>query len=80
MGQPMVKVNAKYPIQSFVKRIFDLFFSILLLPLFILLYPIIGLLIKLDSAGPIFYRDERMGRWGKPFKCWKFRTMVVNAD
>lgn len=80
MIETMVKVNSKHPIQSFMKRIFDLFFSALLVPLFILLCPIIGLLIKLDSAGPIFYKDERMGRWGKPFKCWKFRTMVVNAD
>ncbi len=76
----MVKIKSKHPIQTLMKRAFDLFLSLLLLPLFLLFLPIIGLLIKLDSTGPVFFRDERMGRWGQPFKCWKFRTMVVNAD
>lgn len=76
----MAKEQSKYPIQCAIKRIFDLFFVLLLLPVFLLLWPIIGLLIKLDSTGPVFYKDERMGRWAKPFKCWKFRTMVVDAD
>lgn len=38
------------------------------------------LLIKLDSRGPVFYRDVRVGKGGKPFRIFKFRTMVVNAD
>ncbi len=76
----MVKIKSKYPVQAIIKRVFDILFSLLLLPLFLLFLPIIGLLIKLDSAGPVFFRDDRMGRWGQPFKCWKFRTMVVNAD
>lgn len=76
----MVKIKSKHPVQAIMKRVFDLFFSLLLLPLFLLFLPIIGLLIKLDSTGPVFFRDERMGRWGHPFKCWKFRTMVVDAD
>lgn len=76
----MVKIKSKHPIQATIKRVFDLFLSLLLLPLFLLFLPVIGLLIKIDSTGPVFFRDERMGRWGKPFKCWKFRTMVVNAD
>jgi len=43
-------------------------------------FPIMVVIIKLDSSGPIFYRPERLGRGGKPFRLWKFRTMVTNAD
>ncbi len=78
--EKMVKIRSKHPIQSAIKRLFDLFFSLLLLPLFLLFLPIIAFLIKIDSTGPIFFRDERMGRLGHPFKCWKFRTMVLDAD
>lgn len=64
----------------FFKRIFDLFFAffglLFLFPFFI----IIGILIKLDSKGSIFYLQERIGFNGKPFKIWKFRTMVMDAD
>jgi len=47
-----------------------------LLPIFIG----IGILIKLDSPGPIFYRSRRFGRFGRMFDMYKFRSMVVNAD
>ncbi|RIH84451.1 sugar transferase [Calidithermus roseus] len=61
------------------KRLFDLAAAtlgiILLLPLFLLL----ALLIKLDDWGPVFFRQERVGYRGKPFRIWKFRSMVVNA-
>jgi len=63
-----------------MKRIFDIVFSalglLLLLPFFLL----VTLLIKLDTKGPVFYLQERIGKGGKPFKIFKFRTMVVNAD
>jgi lipopolysaccharide/colanic/teichoic acid biosynthesis glycosyltransferase len=62
------------------KRIFDLIFTvpglIVLLPFFVL----IALWIKLDSKGPVLYRQERVGRHGKTFGIYKFRTMVENAD
>jgi lipopolysaccharide/colanic/teichoic acid biosynthesis glycosyltransferase len=41
---------------------------------------IISLLVKLDSPGPVIYRSARVGRFGKPFRMYKFRTMMVNAD
>ena len=41
---------------------------------------LIGLLIKLTGKGPIFYGQTRIGQFGKPFRIWKFRSMVVNAD
>lgn len=63
-----------------IKRCFDLCGSIILLILFSPLYLFIGLLIKLDSPGPIFFRQERIGLHCKKFKIWKFRTMVTNAE
>lgn len=65
---------------QWVKRSLDilivLLFSILAIPLTLL----ISILIKLDSPGPIFYRQKRVGKQGKQFDMWKFRTMVQNAD
>ena len=62
------------------KRLFDIIFSflglILLLPLFI----IVSILIKVDSSGPIFFLQERVGLYGKYFKIIKFRTMKVNHN
>ncbi len=63
-----------------LKRIFDLLSS---LTVFLLLLPItllIALLIIADSKGGVFYKQERIGKNGKPFLLWKFRTMSVNAD
>lgn len=50
--------------------------TILLLPLMF----VVALLIKLDDGGPVFFRQERIGKHGRVFKIWKFRSMVVNAD
>jgi lipopolysaccharide/colanic/teichoic acid biosynthesis glycosyltransferase len=62
------------------KRIFDIVLVstglMLLAPLFLLL----GLLVKLDSSGPVFYKARRVGRGGVQFRMYKFRTMRVDAD
>lgn len=63
-----------------MKRLFDIFFSIIGLMLVSPLFVIVVLVIKLSSPGPVFYKGERIGKNGKPFKMYKFRTMVVNAD
>jgi len=64
-----------------VKRAFDIFFSFsVIFVLFPFIVPLIGLAIKLNSKGPIFFRQLRSGRNGKPFWCYKFRTMTVNND
>lgn len=63
-----------------IKRTFDLFFTI---PGVILLSPFLvafALIIKLTSPGPVFYRGVRAGKNFKPFRIFKFRTMVVNAE
>jgi exopolysaccharide biosynthesis polyprenyl glycosylphosphotransferase len=62
------------------KRIFDIFWSVIGLLLLGLLYPFIALAIKLDSAGPILYTQKRMGRHGKQFRVFKFRSMVEDAE
>jgi putative colanic acid biosynthesis UDP-glucose lipid carrier transferase len=68
-------------INRLVKRVFDMVFAGFIL-LFVLswLIPLIGLLIKLDSPGPIFFRQERNGRDNKIFRIYKFRTMRVHKD
>ncbi|MGK6351551.1 undecaprenyl-phosphate glucose phosphotransferase [Parapedobacter sp. DT-150] len=65
----------------FKKRVFDLAFSAAVI-LFVLswLYPIIALLIRLESRGPILFKQLRSGRDNKPFLCYKFRSMRVNSD
>lgn len=64
----------------FGKRIMDVIFSALAILLLLPVFIVIALLIKLDSKGPIFYRQIRMGKDFKPFGLYKFRTMVVDAD
>jgi Undecaprenyl-phosphate glucose phosphotransferase len=64
-----------------VKRLFDCIFALLVIVfVFIWLFPIIALLIVLESNGPVFFIQTRSGRYNKPFKCYKFRSMVVNND
>ena len=63
-----------------VKRCFDVVFSLSVLILFSPVYLLLALLIALSSQGPIFYIQERVGKDYKPFRCIKFRTMVVNAE
>ena len=62
------------------KRFFDLVFSAVGLLALSPFFLVIALLIKIDSAGPIFFRQVRVGRYLCPFRIHKFRTMVVNAS
>jgi exopolysaccharide biosynthesis polyprenyl glycosylphosphotransferase len=63
-----------------IKRFFDLCLSFLFIILLSPLYLLIAIIIKLDSPGPIFFKQKRVGLHGKEFKIWKFRTMVTNAE
>jgi lipopolysaccharide/colanic/teichoic acid biosynthesis glycosyltransferase len=62
------------------KRLFDIFFSALgllgLLPLFL----IVAIWVKIDSHGPVFFRQVRVGRFGRTFRIFKFRTMCLGAE
>jgi len=63
-----------------LKRIGDIVIAAGILALFLPAFPIIALIIKLSSTGPVFYKDRRQGLHGKDFNCLKFRSMVVSAD
>jgi lipopolysaccharide/colanic/teichoic acid biosynthesis glycosyltransferase len=63
-----------------MKRLIDIILSSMALILLSPLFAVVAILIKVDSAGPIFYRGIRIGRYGKPFRIYKFRTMVANAE
>lgn len=62
------------------KRIFDVIVSLVGLMIVSPLFILMALRIKRDSSGPVFYRGIRVGRFGKPFKIFKFRTMLVDAE
>lgn len=66
---------------NFLKRAFDIAFSTFAI-VFVMswLYPIIALLIKMDSEGPAIFKQKRSGKNNKPFVCYKFRTMKVNQE
>ncbi|RMF68922.1 MAG: sugar transferase [Calditrichaeota bacterium] len=61
------------------KRFFDLVVSILGLLLLSPIFAVVAIFIKLDSEGPVFFRQERMGKGGRIFRIFKFRTMVKDA-
>lgn len=63
-----------------LKRLFDLLGSCVGLLVLSPLLLLIALAVKLDSPGPVFFRQERVGRYGRPFLIHKFRTMVSNAE
>lgn len=65
----------------FKKRMFDIMFSLfVLIFIFSWLYPLLALIIKLQSRGPVIFAQLRTGRNNKPFWCYKFRSMKVNSD
>lgn len=63
-----------------LKRGFDFIFAAILLTVLMIPMMIVAIMIKIDSNGPVFYRQERVTAYGKIFKIHKFRTMVNNAD
>lgn len=77
--QPSPKVPSP-PVGRVAKRSLDIILVILALPLVALLMAGLALLIKRADKGPVLYGHRRIGYGGREFKCWKFRTMVVNGD
>jgi lipopolysaccharide/colanic/teichoic acid biosynthesis glycosyltransferase len=63
-----------------LKRLFDILFSVTILLIFLPVGIIISICILVESRGGIFYRQTRVGRFGKDFRIFKFRTMKPNAD
>ncbi len=63
-----------------LKRLFDIVVSLVMLIILFPVFLILAIAIKIDSRGPVFYRQERVTTYGKRFRIHKFRTMVNNAD
>ena len=70
----------KRNVSLLLKRAFDLIVSVIMLVVFSPVFLVLAIAIKLDSPGPVFYRQERITQYGKTFRIHKFRTMVQNAD
>lgn len=73
-------ILCKKRLSLILKRIFDIIVSALMLILFSWLFIILAIIIKIDSPGPVFYRQERVTRYGKHFRIHKFRTMVSSKS
>lgn len=82
LGAPLIEVFPQImnPWQRIGKRLFDLLLSLIALMILAPIYLLLSILIKLDSPGPIFFLQERIGLHGKPFKIIKFRSMVQDAE
>lgn len=70
----------KKPIYTFIKRLGDIIGSLLIIILFSWLYLILAILIKCTSRGPVIYKSQRVGKNGKLFTFYKFRSMRVGAE
>ena len=71
---------SKKKFQLALKRLFDIAVSFLLLTVLSPVFIVIAIAIKLDSKGPVFYRQTRVTRYGEEFRIFKFRSMVTDAD
>lgn len=79
---PLIRVTPELmPVwQQVTKRIFDIVASLMVIVLFSPLYLFTAIMVKLSSPGPVFYRQERIGKNGEPFNMLKFRSMYVDAE
>ena len=66
--------------QRIFKRSLDIVGAVLLAVLLAPVFMVFAFLIWKEDGGPVFFRQNRVGRWGRDFQCWKFRTMVVDAE
>lgn len=78
--RPYYEVLKKKQGSLIIKRIFDVVVSALMLLVLSPVFLILAVAIKLDSPGPVFYRQVRVTQYGKQFRIFKFRSMVSNAD
>ena len=72
--------NFKTKIYHFIKRSFDIAASLIALIVLSPLMLVLAILVYKDDPGKVFYGHLRIGKNGKPFKMWKFRSMYMNAD
>jgi putative colanic acid biosynthesis UDP-glucose lipid carrier transferase len=69
------------PLNQLVKRVFDISFSLIMI-VFVLswLYPLLAIIIKIQSKGPVIFKQKREGKNGTHFTCYKFRSMILNGE
>ena len=81
-GSPLLKIsNGLMPgWQENTKRLLDVVLSLFAMLLFFPVFVLLAVIIKSTSRGPVFYKQERVGRFGKPFYIYKLRSMVVDAE
>ncbi len=81
-GTPLIQIShALFPAwEESLKRIIDIIFSSFALIILSPLYAFLAVGVKMSSKGPVFYYHERIGRYGKPFNIYKFRSMYVDAE
>ena len=72
--------NLTFKHNLIIKRMLDIFVILVASPIVVPVFLLLCILTKLTSKGPIFYGHPRIGKNGKPFKCWKFRSMCVNSQ
>lgn len=90
IGQPRERIRSEMlmslsglcdrPAFVIFKEVVDLMFATITMLFFMMIFPLIALVIKLDSQGPVFYTQKRVGRKGREFKIYKFRTMFADAE
>ena len=78
--RPYYEQLKKRGVSLFFKRLFDIVVSLVMLALLSPVFLVLAVAIKLDSPGPVFYRQVRITRYGKEFRIFKFRSMVTDAD
>lgn len=78
--RPYYEILRKKQVSLMAKRVFDVVVSALMLVLLSPVFLILAVAIKLDSPGPVFYRQVRVTQYGRQFRIFKFRSMVSNAD
>ena len=78
--KPYYDILRKKQLSLFFKRLFDVFASFLMLIILSPVFLILAIAIKIDSNGPVFYRQERITQYNKHFRIFKFRSMIQDAD
>lgn len=78
--KPYIELLNRQKASLFFKRVFDIIVSALILLLLSPIFLLLAAAIKIDSRGPVFYRQVRVGQYGRDFRIFKFRSMVQDAD
>jgi len=81
-GFPLIEIHPEImqPWESQIKRFIDLFISLTTLSIMLPLFILVALIIKIESAGPVFFKQKRVGKGGRIFTVYKFRSMVKDAE